>query len=367
MKIYVFSPTLEVLGIVSNYDSVTHVRQFAGSGSFKLKAPFSSALFPLLTEDNILYWEDFGRQYAVYIDNVICELEKKGEFITASGKNLRGLLGWRIVWNNINFSGTVEDFGRRITNENMIAPIDTTRKIPLLSLGTRKALTPQIITETENQNIEDLLDDVSAAAEVGFDITLDKAARKLYFSAYMGTDRRTTQTDTPWVIVSRERNNVASETYTRSGATFRNAALISGYTDEETGLQHDMEINAGSGLSRREIYVKGSGSKPKPNKDTGETEAEALARYEEELLQKGREKIAAQVNVCTLEVEPDSALLEQLNVGDKVTAIEKRYGLMMQTYVSEVTTYYNKGGCSFDITLGDAVPTIYKKLRKEIV
>ncbi|WP_207729966.1 siphovirus ReqiPepy6 Gp37-like family protein [Faecalispora jeddahensis] len=367
MKICIFSPTLEVLGIVSNYDSLTHVRQFSGSGSFKLKAPFSTHLLDLLSEDNILFWEDAGRQYAVYIDNVICELEKKGEFITASGKNLRGLLGRRIVWENINFTGTVEDFARRIVNENAVNPSDTTRKIPLLSLETRKGLATEIIRQTENENLEDLLDDISAASEVGFDIILDKAARNLSFVSYVGTDRRTTQNDAPWVIVSRERNNVATETYTRSGASFRNAALISGYTDDETGERHEMEINAGSGLSRREIYVKGSGSKPKPDKDTGETEAEALARYEAELLQKGREKIAAQVNVCTLEVEPDSTLLEQLNVGDKVTAIEKRYGLMLQTYVSEITTYYGSGGRSFDVTLGDAVPTIYKKLRKEII
>ncbi|MFR1801089.1 MAG: siphovirus ReqiPepy6 Gp37-like family protein [Faecalispora jeddahensis] len=367
MKIYVFSPTLEVLGIVSNYNSLTHVRQFSGSGSFKLKAPFSPPLLSMLSEDNILFWEDAGRQYAVYIDNVICELEKKGEFITASGKNLRGLLGRRIVWENLNFTGTVEDFARRIVNENAVNPSDTTRKIPLLFLETRKGLATEIIRQTENENLEDLLDDISAASEVGFDIVLNKHARNLSFIAYVGADRRTTQNETPWVIVSRERNNVASETYTRSGASFRNAALISGYTDDETGERLEMEINAGNGLSRREIYVKGSTSKPKPDKDTGETEAEALARYEAELLQKGREKIAAQVNVCTLEVEPDSALLEQLDVGDKVTAIEKRYGLMMQTYVSEITTYYGSSGRSFDVTLGDAVPTIYKKLRKEIV
>lgn len=366
MKIYVFNPALETLGIVSKYDSLKHVREFAGSGSFKLKAPFSEALFGLLVEDNILYWEDSGKRYAVYIDSVVCEAEKKGNVITASGKNIRALLGRRIVWNNFAFTGTVEDFGRRIVAENAASPTDTNRKLPLLAIGTRAGLPQTITTQTENENLDDLLDDVSAASEVGFDVTLERDTRRLVFAAYKGTDRRITQNVTPWVIVSRDRNNVVTETYTRSGVSFRNTALISGYTDETTGVRYEKQITAGSGLSRREIYVKGSTSKPKPNKDTGETEAQALARYADELLQKGREKLAGQVNVSSLEVELDPATLERLDVGDKVTAIESQYNLTAQTYVSEITTYYERGGRSFDVTLGDAVPSIYKKMEKEL-
>lgn len=84
-------------------------------------------------------------------------------------------------------------------------------------------------------------------------------------------------------------------------------------------------------------------------------------------MQKGAEKLASQVAVSSLEVELDASILELLDVGDKVTAIEKRYNLTAQTYVSEVTTYYASGGRSFDVTLGAAIPSIYKKLKKEIV
>lgn len=367
MKIYVFSPSLVTLGIVSNFESLTHTRQFAGSGKFKLKAPYSPELFALLAEENVLYWEDGGRPRAVYIDSVVCDRDKSGETITASGKNLRAYLGRRIVWTNLNFSGTVEDFGRRVVSENAVAPSDSSRAIPLLSLGARAGLAPTITTATENENLEELLDDVSAASEVGFDVTLDREARRLYFTAYEGVDRRTTQSATPWVVVSRDRNNVVSEVYTRSGASSRNTALISGYTDETTGVRYEKHIVAGSGLSRREIYVKGSTSKPKADEDAGETEAQALARYAEELLQKGREKLAKQVATLSLEVELDPNAVARLDVGDKVTAIEKQYNLMAQTYVSEITAYYERGGTSYDVTLGDAIPTIYKKIREELV
>lgn len=146
MKIYVFSPALATVGLVTNFDSLTHTRQLAGSGSFKLKAPFTPELYAVLTEENILYWMDAGKVRAVYIDSVVCEQEATGETITASGKNLRAYLGRRIVWKNLSFSGTVEDFARRLVNENAVNPTDASRKIPLLSLAPRLGLTETITT-----------------------------------------------------------------------------------------------------------------------------------------------------------------------------------------------------------------------------
>lgn len=366
MQIFVFDPSLEVLGVVSAYESLTHTRQFAGSGSFKLKAPFTADLFRLLVEENILYWEDGGPR-AVYIDSVVCETEKDGDYITASGKNLRAYLGRRVVWKNLSFSGTVEDFGRRLVTENAVNPSDAGRKIPLLSLAERAGAAPTITTATENENLESLLDDLTAASGVGFDILLDKAERRLYFAAFEGVDRRTTQRATPWVVVSRDRNNVVSEVYTRSSSSARNTALISGYTDEETGVRYEDSIVAGSGLTRREVYVKGSTSKPKADEDEGISEEQAQETYAEEQRQKAREKLADQVAVSSLEVELDPGVVRGLGLGDKVTAIERKYNLTAQTYVTEITAYYERGGTSYDVTLGETVPSIYKKLKKEIV
>ena len=366
MKFFVFSPTLETLGIVSNYNFMTHTQQFAGSGTFKLKAPFTEKLFAILAEENILYWEDSGKKNAVFIETVICENDEGGTYITASGKNIRAYLGRRIVWKNIHFTGTAEDFARQMVEANAINPTDVFRELPLLSLAPRKGLTPTITTLTENENLEALLDNITATTDVGFDITLDKTTRSLSFVAFEGTDRRTTQTATPWLIVSRDRNNVVSESYTRSGVAFRNSALVSGYTDDDTGTRFEVEINAGEGLSRREIYVSGRASKPRPDEGIGETEAQATARYRAELLQKGLESLAKQIMVESLEVEPNSSLIEKLNVGDKITALERQYNLELQTFVSEITLYYGHEGRRIDITLGDAIPTIYEKLRKDI-
>ena len=73
----------------SAFKSLVHTRQFAGSGSFTLKLPFAQEMFDVLKEDYILMWEDGGTR-AVYISSVFCDQDDDGEFITVSGKNLRG-------------------------------------------------------------------------------------------------------------------------------------------------------------------------------------------------------------------------------------------------------------------------------------
>lgn len=366
MRITVFNTALEVIGIITNYTSLKHTSEFAGSGSFTLKIPFTAPLRDMLLEDNILYWTDEGHGYGVYIDSVICELTTAGETITASGKNLRGLLGRRIIWENINFTGTVEDFGRQLVEANMTEPSDIDRTIPNLSLGAHMGSETSFVIATEHENLEELLNDITAAYGVGFNIAFDTASGCLSFLAYEGTDRRTTQSDTPWVIVSRDRNNVVSAIYTRSKRSYRNTALVGGYTDDDTGETYTATILQGSGLGRYELYVSGTTSAPSADEDEGETEAEALERYEQELLEKGSESLAAQVDTLSMEVELDTNVVKNLSVGDKVTAIDKTYNLLMQTYVSEITAYYEEGGISYDVTLGDAIPTIYKKLKKGV-
>lgn len=366
MRITALNTARETIGIITNYTSLKHTKGFAHSGSFTLKIPFTEGLRDILVEENYLYWVDDCGGQMVYIDSVICELTATGETITASGKNLRGLLGRRIIWENITFAGTVEDFGRLAVAENVTNPVDTDRTLPI-TLGDSTGSTASLVIATEHENVEDLLDDLTALYGVGFDVLFDPVERGVSFVAYEGADRRTTQSEIPWVVVSRDRNNVVSALYTRSKSSYRNTALISGYTDEDSGEEFQVSILAGSGLDRYELYVSGSTSTPSADEDEGETEEEALAQYTEELLEKGAEKLAAQVDTHSLEVELDTNVVKTLAVGDKVTAIDKTYNLLMQTYISEITAYYEGGSVSYDVTLGDTIPTIYEKLKKGVL
>lgn len=365
MIIYVFNQSLEIVGIVRNFDSLTYKRERSSSGSFKMAAPYTDEIYALLQEDYILYWEDMGKRIAVYIDTVICEMSNNEQTITVSGKNIRGFLGRRIVWANVFFNGTVEGFARYLITSNFVNPTDADRKISNIIMGDRKGITTELITETENENVEELLDSISQESGIIFDLVLDITARKIRFECRSGVDHRTTQNTNPWIVVSQERNNALSDTYTRSNEPYRNTALVGGYKDKETGAQYEAYITSKSGLDRREIYVSGSTSEPKANEDEGITLEQAVSIHRQGLLQKGREKLAQQICVRSVETEADSRVVEQIDVGDYVTLQGKKYGIA-QTYVSSITAYYERGGKRYDITFGDAAPSLTKRVVRRI-
>ena len=367
MEIYILSSTFETLGVLAPYKSLTHSREFAGSGSFKLRLPYTDKMFDLLTEDNILMWEDGGTR-AVYIDTVVCETEKDGEMMTVSGKNLRGLLDRRIIWHpwKYHLNGYAETIGRMIVDENAVNPLDSDRVIPGLVLGDTTgaaASTPYLSIEPDRDNVETFLNNLTETAGVGFDIRYDKHQKQMIFEAYMGTDHTAGQSENPKVIISRDRNRVSAMTYSRSGASSKNTALIIGWENEDTGVIYSDSILSGSGLGRREIYVKGSSSKPKADENEGITLADAEARYAAEQRQKAAEELAERKPALSLDVDVDRSSIPGLDLGDRVTVRERRYNnLTMNTHIAEITAYYEGGGAVYNVVLGDAIPTVYKKL-----
>lgn len=365
MTLYVLSPALDTLGVVNGFKSFVHTAEFSGSGSFKLLLPFSVAAFKLLQQDNYLYWTDAGRGHTAVIETIVVGTQKDGIFITVSGKNIRTLLKRRIVWDNFQFAGTAEDFARKVVNQNVVSPTDIRRKMPI-EMAAKINATPTIAIATQNENVETLLDDVTTLTGVGFDIVFDKSQHKLVFKAYQGTDHRTTQRNNPWVIVSTSRNNVVEDEYSASNTSYRNTALIAGYTDEATGVRHTQSITNGTGLDRREMFIQASASKPRADEEEGITQAQAEANYSAEVLETGRVKLAEQTKVESLEVVITSELAKTLHEGDMITVLKPELGLQMQTFVAATTTYFEKGGTSYELTLGDSIPSVYKKLKRGI-
>lgn len=365
MVVYVLDPSLDVVGIISNFSALTHTRECAGSGSFKLEIPYTTEVYNLLQMDRILYWVDCGKQNAVYIDTVICERSNDEQIITASGKNIRGFLGRRIVWDNVAYSGTVEGFARKVVQDAFIAPTDATRKVPNLVLGNSNGLSERITTITENDNVEELLDSVSQETGIVFDLVLDLQTKLIQFVCRKGTDRRTTQSTNPHLIISQERNNALSDAYTKSDEPYCNTALIGGYQDKDTGARYTTFITSKSGLDRREIYVSGPSSEPKADEEAGITLEQAIQTHKLELLQKGREELAEQVSVREIEVEASGDLTSQIDVGDFVTVKGTIYGIA-QTYVNTITAYYEGGGKRYDIAFGDITPTFTARIKRQL-
>lgn len=366
MIIYILNSSFRTLGVFSGFTSLTYTRRFADSGEFVLKLPYSQKKFDLLAEGNILMWEDDGTQ-AVIIDSVLCDPEKKGELMTVSGKNLRGILDRRIIWHDVHFRDIkAERIGHRLVENNMILgstlpndPMAASRIIPGLVLDDQVGWEPTVTVKTEHENLEEFLNNLTATTDVGFDIRYDKREKQMVFYAYMGTDYSVEQSENPQVIISRDRNKTMAMSYSHSTANHKNTVLINGWTDDN-GVTYSDSIQSGTGLKRREIFVKGSTSQPKADENEGITLAEATTRYAEEQRQKGMEQLASHREAISLDVDLSQSTLRGLKLGDKVTALEKKYNTVVTTHIAEITAFYEKGGAIYNVVLGDAVPSFYR-------
>jgi hypothetical protein len=361
IQVSVLNPDFERIDVLETYQHLSHTRQAYGSGKWILRTVLSPKAYSLLVPDNLLFWKEGPREHCVYIDTATVELENTIFYLQAGGRNLRGYLDRRITWENFDFaSGTVEDFARRLVQENCVTPVDADRAIPRLSLGPRLGLPQDITRTTDYENLEKLIDEISAVSGIWFDIVPDMKEKTLTFLAREGVDRTTEQSANPRVILSTARGNVIQQTFIRSNAMHRNAAVVTGeITANVMGNQFKMpqrlEINAGSGLSRRETHISTEG---------GHVNLFDISRGQQEMLQRGREELDNHPKIITLDSEITREIAEQLDVGDRVTTREEEFGIVIHETVTEITTYYEQGGQRTGITLGSAVPSPYERMER---
>jgi len=55
---------------------------------------------------------------------------------------------------------------------------------------------------------------------------------------------------------------------------------------------------------------------------------------------------------------------EDFDLGDRVTCINKRWGIKINVRITEIAETYQQGNTDIDITFGESLPTIIDKIRK---
>lgn len=112
-------------------------------------------------------------------------------------------------------------------------------------------------------------------------------------------------------------------------------------------------VGNATGLNRYEMFVDDAGTQ----KEDGQTDTDYLAA----LTQDGNEALAEHLIISSLDA--NVAASEDIQLGDKVTVMDKELGLKMNTFVSAIQDIYEGTDHSRNITFGYDVPTIYTKMK----
>lgn len=363
MEIYIFDRNLNFKGIVEQFISLRYVRKYHERGEFELQCSLTIESLVLLKRENIICLK--GDIEAAYIEYINLKKDDDGnEIMVAKGKFLTGYLDRRIVWGTEIINDTAEKAMRQLVDHNCINPTDANRKINNLSLGNIKNFAAAVNYQVSYANLGDEIENLSNISDLGHRLKFDISNRKLIFEVYEGLDRSINQNINPRAIFSKEFENVMAQEFTDSLNNYRNIALIGGIGE---GSDRKLAVvgNA-AGLDRFEIFAD---QRNLSNVDDNNNPI-SNADYMNLLIEKGNETLATTKEILTFDskINPNSNLKYKtdFDLGDIVTCVSKKWNLVINTRITEIEEVYEVDGQSINITFGNNIPTLIKKLKQKL-
>lgn len=338
MDLMILDDTLTPIDIVDNATSVIWNKRYFEAGDFEIYISSNEKTAESLKKRYFVMRQD---------DDMICMIThveykddpENGNFKIVSGQSVEALLKRRIVWQQTSSksSETVEQFIRRLIDENAINPTDTKRKIPFLELGELKGFAEKLDKQLTGDNLLDAIVELCKAYEYGFKITLEN--KKLKFELYKGIDRSYNQSTLPFVTFSDAYDNLIDSQYIYDENDAKNVALVAG---EGEGLdRRTASVGEASGIDRQEIFVDARDI----SSNNGEvTESDYIAQLQE----KGKENIVSYEETfeSTVESQTNYIYKKDWNLGDIVNHENTSWDLFVTPRIVEVLECEDENGHS---------------------
>jgi hypothetical protein len=364
MELYIYNRNLELQGIIDNFTSLRWVRRYYSSGWFELQCALTSKNLDLLAKENIIYKKDGTEAGCIGYRN-LNEDDVGKEVLVVKGKLLTGYLNRRIIWGKEMLNVTSEVAMRTLVNKNCIDPVDVNRIIPNLMLGTLNNFTNSVDFQVSYKNLADELENLSKVSNLGHRVNFDEPNRKLVFEVYKGLDRSVNQSVNSRCIFSKGFENILEQEYTDSLNNYKNVALVGGVGE---GTERRLATIGNSiGLDRFEVF-NDQGSLANTVDIDGVQTAMSDTDYNLLLVGKGNETLAENKEIKTFDskinLKSSPKYKADFDLGDVVTIVSKKWGITIDSRISEIEETYEESGQQVNITFGNSIPTIIDKLNE---
>lgn len=250
IELYVLNGDLEQIGVIDAYTSLIWANRYNENGDCELYIEANDYSMTLLQKNYFLARND---------DDMVCRIEKielntdveAGNYLIISGFDIKNILRQRIIFDQTNVDGNVENYIRDLVYNNLINPSFSARQIrnesgrPNFYLGDKQNFNEVITEQVTYKSVEEKVQELCKKYQWGYKIITDMG--NLYFELYNGVDRSDT------VIFSPQYENLISTTYVEDSTNSANVALIGG---EGEGSERAKNISGyAESLDRYEIFV----------------------------------------------------------------------------------------------------------------
>lgn len=363
MELNVYTQDMTKIGMIDAIDTLIWTRRFRQPGEVALQVPFSAGALELLQVGHILM--QAGRDEAMQISYINMAKDANGrDTIEAQGESLLAWLGWRVVRGQIITSDlTAQQILKRLVAENVTSPTEAARKLPGVRLSDRADYADDA-TEYQSDADMTVLDCVTAlmdTSKLGARVVTDADAKTHTIDFMRGRDL-TDGSESP-CIFSVDFGNLGEQNYTHSTQNYKTMAYING-SDIVSTRNDDL-----TGFDRREMIVNASDIAQTYDEDGNEITL-TFEQVEQKLQQRAQEELEQNIveQTFTGAVNQVGALQYRtdFDIGDKVTCIYNRWGVTVDTTVTEIVETYQSNRETVTVTFGDGTPSLIQRLRQAL-
>jgi len=343
-SVRILDTEFRLLGEIDNYESLQWIRRFYRAGEFELHIHIGKRHTEQLVHDCVIMVNNQPDKAGLIVHREMVQDEKGVETVVVRGPTLGGILDRRITVTETydRIKGNAETVMKHYVRQHLVDGIYPARKIPFLICAPNLQRGKYTPWQTRYEPLDEVIQQIAQWCDIGWHIRLDVHTKKWVFDVIEGRNLTTSQQTLPPVIFSHEYDNILSQQYIDSYYPYKNVGYAGGKGEKEDRLIQ--QIGKGVGLSRREGFIDCS---------SAEDAAELIAMGNQKLAERGRihsyeGKI---LNTGSFQYEKD------WNVGDVVTLQNKKWGLTMDSRITEVKEIYEPES-KLEIVLGNEIPTI---------
>lgn len=243
-EFYLLDSQLNEKHIIDTYSSAIWVQRYNDIGDCELVINATVENFKKLEECKYISRND---------EDMVCEIKKveiktdveNGNQLIVTGIDIKNILDQRIVVQQTNFNGLVEDYIRALINDAIINPVDLNRKINNFTLAEKKGYTEKINEQVTYDNVGMKIRELCKHYKWGYKVFIQN--KKFVFSLYKGEDK------SDYITFSPSYDNIATTDYIKDTTNEKNVALVAG--EGEGVARTTTIIGAGIGIDRRELYI----------------------------------------------------------------------------------------------------------------
>lgn len=382
MELRVFDKALEPLGIVDEIASLLWTIKYFDVGTFNLLAPVTDNNSNLLSMGNIIIKHDgkkevedgsggIWRRAAQIMYVHITKDERGQEQIEAQGFMLSKWLSKRVVTPQLVTTATCQQIINALVANNCGANATTKRKFTQFTALTQADLGGSSV-DYSNELYVDLgseVKDVAVSGKLGYDILVNERDKLYGFYLYKGDDLTAgNSAGNPPCIFSRDFDNVNGQEYEDSIESYKNFTYVQGAADE-VGAQPVVTVDGGNkqGLELDEVFIDASDIS-RSYESGGTSVPIPLNTYLAMLRTRGAtelENYGERMNfVSTINTASNLRFKDDFNLGDRITCLERSWGLRIDARITEVQEVYQKGQEEIQATFGESLPTLVEKIKR---